>query len=124
MLYCRWTHSIFFVNLLFQEGFGRLWRGTNAGLALAIPTVSLLLAYNILCCALCCVMLIFVFACQIWIITLVVPTSGVCGVGNACASLCHLHLYFKGKFSVVAFICADTCITHLNRRSYMWFNFC
>lgn len=25
---------------LFQEGFARLWRGTNAGLALAIPTVS------------------------------------------------------------------------------------
>lgn len=23
-----------------QEGFGRLWRGTNASLALAVPTVS------------------------------------------------------------------------------------
>jgi len=23
-----------------QEGFARLWRGTNAGLALAVPTVS------------------------------------------------------------------------------------
>lgn len=26
--------------LMKQEGFSRLWRGTNAGLALAIPTVS------------------------------------------------------------------------------------
>jgi len=25
---------------LFQEGFTRLWRGTNAGLALAVPTVG------------------------------------------------------------------------------------
>jgi hypothetical protein len=24
----------------FQEGFARLWRGTNAALALAVPTVS------------------------------------------------------------------------------------
>lgn len=36
----------------FQEGFGRLWRGTNAGLALAVPTVSfshcsLILFYSI-----------------------------------------------------------------------------
>lgn len=27
-------------GLYFQEGLARLWRGTNAGLALAIPTVS------------------------------------------------------------------------------------
>ena len=26
-----------------QEGFARLWRGTNAGLALAVPTVSSLM---------------------------------------------------------------------------------
>ena len=46
-----------FANRLFQEGFGRLWRGTNAGLALAIPTVSLLLCHTAFCCAFCCVII-------------------------------------------------------------------
>lgn len=32
----------FFANsrVVLQEGFARLWRGTNAGLALAVPTVG------------------------------------------------------------------------------------
>ena len=30
---CNWRMN-------FQEGFARLWRGTNAALALAVPTVS------------------------------------------------------------------------------------
>lgn len=34
-------------NWLFQEGFSRLWRGTNAGLALAVPTVSCLFIHSI-----------------------------------------------------------------------------
>lgn len=29
-----------------QEGFGRLWRGTNASLALAVPTVSSSLGFS------------------------------------------------------------------------------
>lgn len=32
-----------FLKVVRQEGFGRLWRGTNAGLALAIPTVGIYL---------------------------------------------------------------------------------
>ncbi|CAI9303964.1 unnamed protein product [Lactuca saligna] len=32
-----------FYKIIRQEGFGRLWRGTNAGLALAIPTVGIYL---------------------------------------------------------------------------------
>lgn len=28
------------MGVFLQEGFRRLWRGTNAGLALAVPTVS------------------------------------------------------------------------------------
>lgn len=31
------------MKLLHQEGIARLWRGTNAGLALAVPTVSIFL---------------------------------------------------------------------------------
>jgi len=27
-------------NLVLQEGVGKLWRGTNAGLVLAVPTVG------------------------------------------------------------------------------------
>lgn len=35
------NHLLFvYRKLMFQEGFLRLWRGTNAGLALAVPTVS------------------------------------------------------------------------------------
>ncbi|KAA8540007.1 hypothetical protein F0562_026699 [Nyssa sinensis] len=34
-----------FYKIIRQEGFGRLWRGTNAGLALAIPTVGIYLPY-------------------------------------------------------------------------------
>ncbi|CAO2206612.1 unnamed protein product [Urochloa humidicola] len=32
-----------FLKVVRQEGFGRLWRGTNAGLALAVPTVGIYL---------------------------------------------------------------------------------
>ncbi|KAG8652990.1 mitochondrial carrier protein MTM1 isoform X2 [Manihot esculenta] len=32
-----------FYKIIRQEGFGRLWRGTNAGLALAVPTVGIYL---------------------------------------------------------------------------------
>ncbi|CAI9285915.1 unnamed protein product [Lactuca saligna] len=32
-----------FYKIIRQEGFGRLWRGTNVGLALAIPTVGIYL---------------------------------------------------------------------------------
>lgn len=32
-----------FYKVIRQEGFGRLWRGTNAGLALAVPTVGIYL---------------------------------------------------------------------------------
>ncbi|KAL6646606.1 hypothetical protein ACP70R_015683 [Stipagrostis hirtigluma subsp. patula] len=32
-----------FLTVVRQEGFGRLWRGTNAGLALAVPTVGIYL---------------------------------------------------------------------------------
>uniref|UniRef100_A0A0D9X7H4 Mitochondrial carrier protein n=1 Tax=Leersia perrieri TaxID=77586 RepID=A0A0D9X7H4_9ORYZ len=32
-----------FMKVVRQEGFGRLWRGTNAGLALAVPTVGIYL---------------------------------------------------------------------------------
>ncbi|XP_024927112.1 mitochondrial carrier protein MTM1 isoform X2 [Ziziphus jujuba] len=38
-----------FYKIIRQEGFSRLWRGTNAGLALAIPTVGIYLpCYDIL----------------------------------------------------------------------------
>nr|KAJ0217855.1 hypothetical protein LSAT_V11C300104660 [Lactuca sativa] len=32
-----------FYKIIWQEGFGRLWRGTNAGLALVTPTVGIYL---------------------------------------------------------------------------------
>uniref|UniRef100_A0A453SLT8 Mitochondrial carrier protein n=1 Tax=Aegilops tauschii subsp. strangulata TaxID=200361 RepID=A0A453SLT8_AEGTS len=37
------TVDVFLKVVRQQEGFGRLWRGTNAGLALAIPTVGIYL---------------------------------------------------------------------------------
>lgn len=45
---CAWNghlcvlHIYIFINarVVLQEGFSRLWRGTNAGLALAVPTVG------------------------------------------------------------------------------------
>ncbi|KAL7592042.1 hypothetical protein Lser_V15G32954 [Lactuca serriola] len=45
MVYCfeyKGTLDVFY-KIIRQEGFGRLWRGTNAGLALAIPTVGIYL---------------------------------------------------------------------------------
>lgn len=33
---------------ILQEGISRLWRGTNAGLALAVPTVSSFLGHTFL----------------------------------------------------------------------------
>ncbi|KAF5960053.1 hypothetical protein HYC85_001262 [Camellia sinensis] len=39
-----------FYKIIRQEGFARLWRGTNAGLALAVPTVGIYLpCYDIFC---------------------------------------------------------------------------
>ncbi|KAL6176362.1 hypothetical protein ACLB2K_052996 [Fragaria x ananassa] len=39
-----------FGKIIRQEGFARLWRGTNAGLALAVPTVGIYLpCYDIFC---------------------------------------------------------------------------
>jgi solute carrier family 25, member 39/40 len=41
------------INWLFQEGFGRLWRGTNAGMALAVPTVSSCLVDSVMLLVIC-----------------------------------------------------------------------
>jgi hypothetical protein len=41
------------INWLFQEGFGRLWRGTNAGFALAVPTVSSCLVDSVMLLVIC-----------------------------------------------------------------------
>lgn len=41
------SHILLDVREFFQEGYMRLWRGTNAGLALAVPTVHSLLKWDL-----------------------------------------------------------------------------
>jgi hypothetical protein len=36
----HYNYNVLMGEYSLQEGFARLWRGTNAGLALAVPTVS------------------------------------------------------------------------------------
>jgi hypothetical protein len=57
------------INWLFQEGFGRLWRGTNAGMALAVPTVSSCLVDSVMLLVICYVLKILF--CCIWSILVV-----------------------------------------------------